>query len=99
MKIGFVRALPGLRKAGWLPRKEADMIRIHHIACTGRTLARSLHAGLFVVAAIGLMPVCALAQNPNPFYANKQVFSIPFTLPTRDVRMVKLYISTNQGAT
>jgi hypothetical protein len=98
MKIGFVRALLGLGKAGWLPRKEADMIRNHHIAPSGRILARCLHAG-FILGALALLPVCAIAQNPTPFPANKRVFSIPFTLPARDVRMVKLYISTNQGAT
>jgi hypothetical protein len=98
MKIGFVRALPGLGKAGWLPWKEADMIRIHHIAHTGRVLARILRSG-FILVILFLLPVSAFAQNPTPFYANKQVFSIPFTLPARDVRMLKLYISTNQGAT
>jgi hypothetical protein len=98
MKIGFVRTLLGLGNAGWLPRKEADMIAIHHIAHFGRTLARRLHAGLFVLVAVLLMPVAAFAQSPTPFYANKRFFNISFN-SGRDVQMVRLYMSTNQGAT
>src|SRR5579864_9147185 len=98
MKIGFIRTLLGLRKAGWLPWKEADMLLTPQLALFGRTLPRRNYAGLFVLAAVFLTPVAAFAQNPTPTYFSKRIFNITFN-SGRDVQMVRLYMSTNQGAT
>src|SRR5262245_37926005 len=103
MKIGFVRALPGVGKAGWrLPWREADMIRTHCLAHAGNSLARTMKPSLLILAVFLLLPVRGFSQTnadlPKAFPANRRIFSIPFSLPARDVRMVRLYISTNQGA-
>jgi hypothetical protein len=66
----------------------------------GALVARRLRFALVIVA-VALLPIDLFGQSPAdlppPFHANKRIFYIPFSLPSRDVRLVRLYMSTNQG--